>query len=525
MKSTCILSVLLLLAPAFVHAGDDPMSRFQAPRVREPEIPRRAVRITDFGAVPDGQTLNTEAIARAIRAVAGKGGGKVVVPPGLWLTGPIQLKSKVQLHLEEGALVQFTSDLSQYPLREWSIKGETATTATSPIWGENLTNVAITGRGVFDGAGDAWRPVKKSKMTEAQWKKLLATGGVLVGNGTMWWPSAEAAKDFRPRLLKLINCRRVLLEGVTFQNSPNWNLNPVLCEDLTLRRVTVRNPWYSQNGDGLDLEHCRNVIVRESGFDVGDDAICLKSGANAPGRRIGVPTENVLIEDCVVYHGHGGVTIGSEMSSGVRNVRVNNCLFMGTDIGLRFKSTRGRGGVVEKIYISNIRMTDIATDAIGFNMYYGGQAPTEAGEGAPSGQTAAPVDEGTPQFRDIHIQNVVCRGALQAVALQGLPEMPIRGIELRDISITAVRGLACIDAEDIALNNVEILNEEGAVLELTNSRDFRVDGLRFRPGTPVGIKAQGARLAGVVIRNTNLKAAGAAVEAGGGAAADAIRFE
>ncbi len=173
----------------------------------------------------------------------------------------------------------------------------------------------------------------------------------------------------------LISCRRVLLEGVTFQNPPNWTLNPRLCKDVTIRNITVHNAWYAQNSDALDLESSRNVVVRGSSFDAGDDGVCLKSGMNAVGRRIGMPTENIWVENCVVYHAHGGVTIGSEMSGGVRNVYVNNCLFMGTDIGLRFKSTRGRGGIVEKIYIRNIGMTDIGAEAISFTMYYGGQAP------------------------------------------------------------------------------------------------------------------------------------------------------
>ena len=525
MKPTSVFYLSLFIT-GIVHAAQDPMSQFKAPQVQEPKIPGRTVRITEFGAVPDGKTMNTGAIAKAIRSLADKGGGKVVVPAGLWLTGPIELKSRIQLHLEEGALVQFTSDLTQYPLREWNVKGEKATRATAPVWGENLTDVAITGRGVFDGAGDAWRPVKKYKMTEAQWKKLLDSGGVLVDDGSLWWPSPEAARDHRPWLLKLLNCRRVLLDGVTFQNSPAWNLNPTLCEDLTIRHVTVRNPWFSQNGDGLDLEHCRNVIVRASRFDVGDDAICLKSGINEAGRRIGVPTENVLIEDCIVYHGHGGVTIGSEMSSGVRNVRVNNCLFIGTDIGLRFKSTRGRGGMVEKIYISNIQMTGIPTDAIGFNMYYGGQAPEQAGAAAAAGEAGAvSVNEGTPQFRDIYIQDVVCRGARQAVALQGLPEMPIRGIHLLRVAITADRGIACTDAQDITFEDVEILSGTNAVLDLTNSRDVRVDRLSFKPGTEVGVKIQGTRNAGIVVRNTNLKAAAREVELANGATAEAIRIE
>jgi polygalacturonase len=301
-------------------------------------------------------------------------------------------------------------------------------------------------------------------------------------------------------------------------------LNPVLCEDLTLRNVTVRNPWYSQNGDGLDMENCQKVVVRDSRFDVGDDGICLKSGANEEGRRIGVPTENVLIEDCIVYHAHGGVTIGSEMSAGVRHVRVNNSIFIGTDVGLRFKSTRGRGGVVEKIYISNVRMTDIATDAIGFNLYYSGQGPGEGGEGVAAETKPVPVSEKTPQFRDIYIEDVICRGARQAVALQGLPEMPIRGIHLRNVSLTAENGMACTDAQDITLDNVEILNSRGPVLSLLNSRDVQVDHLTYASGAGAVIKADGPNNT-AVIKRTDLKAGRPDFDLSNGAARESFKVE
>lgn len=509
------------ITPIAARAGG-----FQMPDVKEPTIPRRIVLLTDFGGLPDGKTLNTEIIANAIHSLAKKGGGKLVIPPGIWLTGPIQLESNINLHLEEGALVQFTSDFKQYPQVTLDLKGEKQERLMSPIFGENLQNIAITGRGVFDGAGEAWRPVKKSKMTERQWKELLASGGVLEEKGDIWWPSQEARQDRRPVMVKLVNCRKVLLEGVTFQNSPAWNLNPTLCEDVTIRNVTVRNPWYSQNGDGLDLEHCRNVILRGSRFDVGDDAICLKSGANERGRRIGVPTENVLIEDCIVYHGHGGFTIGSEMSSGVRNVRVNNCVFMGTDVGLRFKSTRGRGGVVEQIYISNVRMTDIPTEAIGFNMYYGGQAPLDAnGNLTSTDRKEVPVSEETPQFRDIYIENVTCRGAQTAVLLQGLPEMPIRGIHLRNVSITAQTGMAWMDAENITCDNVEILNQKGPVLNLFHAKNSVVDHLTYPAKAETVIKAQGDGNSGVVIKNTDLKSAAKDFILTGGASADAFKVE
>lgn len=486
------------------------MSGFVPPVVAEPGIPERSVRVTDFGAVPDGRTLCTTAIAEGIARLAAQGGGRLIFPRGLWLTGPIVLQSNIALHTEVGALIQFSRDHALFR-------------APGLIHGENLENVAITGRGIIDGAGDAWRYVKRSKLTENQWKALIASGGRLSTDGQEWYPRASG-ETWRPRLLALRHCRRVLLEDTTFQNSPQWNLHPQFCEDITVRNVTIRNPWYSQNGDGLDLDSCRNVIVRGARLDVGDDALCLKSGRGPEAWKPDWITENILIEDCVVYHGHGGFTIGSEMSGGVRNVRVNNCVFIGTDIGLRFKTQRGRGGVVEKIYISNIRMTDIPTDAISFNMYYGGDAPTE--ERATTGDvTAVPPDQGTPQFRDIYIQDVICRGARRAVQLQGLPEMPIRGIHLRNVAMTAELGLVCQDAEDITLERVEILNTKGSVVEIVRSRATRFDGLTYPAGAESVFKLSGQNTADIIVRNTDLTAAQQPVITANGAQATALKQE
>jgi len=244
----------------------------------------------------------------------------------------------------------------------------------------------------------------------------------------------------------------------------------------------VLNPWYSQNGDGIDVESCRRVAVYRCRFDVGDDAICIKSGKDEVGRRRGRPTEEAVIVDNIVYHGHGGVTVGSEMSGGVRNILVERCTFLGTDIGLRFKTTRGRGGVVEKIWIRDIQMTDIPTDAIGFNMYYGGEAPTDVAEGTDAPRPAKPVDEGTPQFRDIVLTRILCRGAGRAVILEGLPEMPIRGITLEDVRISAKKGLATIDADGITLNRVEIAADAGPAMTVRSSRNVTVNGKPFAPG-------------------------------------------
>jgi polygalacturonase len=324
---------------------------------------------------------------------------------------------------------------------------------------------------VLNEKGDTWWPSRDAMNGEKFVEQLRKSGSV---NPADYEP---AHQFLRPKMVRLIGCKKVLLEGVTFQNPPNWTLNPALCEDVSIVNVQVRNSPAAQNSDALDLESCRRTVIRDSTFDAGDDGICLKSGKDAAGRRIGVPTENVLIEGCTVYHAHGGFTIGSEMSGGVRNVHVNNCTFIGTDVGLRFKSTRGRGGVVEKIYVSNVRMTDITGDAINFNLYYGGKSPLE--ETAGNAETnIPPVTEETPQFRDIHIDNVICRGAASAIVLQGLPEMPIRDIFLNHVSITSQKGVSVTDAENIAFENVRVKNKTGEAMQTVRVKNSKLDLLK-----------------------------------------------
>ena len=429
---------------------------FSMPEVATPVFPKKTVSLTRYGAKGDGKTLCTEAFSKAIDELSRQGGGRLSVPQGVWFTGPIVLKSHVDLHLEKGAVILFSGDMDLYPVIETNYEGELRKHCQSPVSAVGQTDIAITGQGIIDGNGICWRPLKKEKVTEGQWKKFTSKGGVFP-RSTMWYPSEERVK-MRPVLLYLESCRNVLLQGVTFQNSPNWCLHPLLCENLIVDQVMVRNPAYAQNGDAIDVESCRNVLVVNSSFDAGDDGICLKSGRDEQGRRRGRPTENVVVDGCTVFNGHGGFVVGSEMSGGVRNIWVNDCQFLGTDAGLRFKSCRGRGGVVENIYIRNISMADILGDAVTFDLFYGGKSVIEQLE---SGErinniAAEPVGEGTPVFRNIDIQHVVCRGAHRALWFNGLPEMPISDIRLSDITIQADEPGDFFNCKNITKKNVVV---------------------------------------------------------------------
>ncbi|MBD2724503.1 glycosyl hydrolase family 28 protein [Hymenobacter armeniacus] len=510
------------------------------PVVLEPVFKKDTFNLTKYGAVADGQTLNTEAFRKAIEACAANG-GTVLVPRGLWLTGPITLKNNVNLHLATGALVQFTADRSQYPLIKTTWEGEDAIRSQAPISGVDLTNIAITGSGTFDGAGDAWRPVKKSKLNDTQWQKLVASGGVLSEKKDMWYPSAASMKgnllaadgkarkslnpaDFddvrdylRPNMLSLTRCKQILLQGFTIQNSPAWTIHPLLCENITLRGVTAKNPWYGQNTDALDLESCRNGVVEGCTFDVGDDGICIKSGRDEQGRKRGVPTENFIVRDTKVYHAHGGFVIGSEMSGGARNIYVSNCTFMGTDVGLRFKTARGRGGVVENIFVDGVDMTDIAGEAILFDMYYAAKDPVPmAGEStAPPVIAPMPLNEGTPQFKTFRIKNVTCKGATTGILVRGLPEMSIKDISIENAVLESKKGLVCQEAENIRLKNVSLLSTDTApVMEVQNSRNLALDGIRYANGAELLLRVTGDRSKDIRLTNTNTKLAKKDVQLG-----------
>ncbi|MCC8014368.1 MAG: glycoside hydrolase family 28 protein [Eubacterium sp.] len=441
--------------------------------VTEPEFKDTIYSVKEFGAKGDGFTNNTEAINNAITHASENGGGVVTVPRGIFFTGPITLKNDVNLHLQAGAVLLFSSNVDDYPLVMVNYEGSQAYRCTSPINAKGATNIAITGKGVINGSGDPWRPVKKFKVPDRRWRKLISSGGainVLNGGEETWWPTERArighdllsaygpnlkdydtcyeCRDFlRPCLVYFEDCHNILIKNVTFKNSPAWSIHPFLCDNITVKDIIVSNLDTAQNSDGIDIDCCHNVKILDSTFDVGDDGICMKSGKNEEGRARGIPTFNVYINNCTVFHGHGGFVLGSEMSGGLHNIEISECTFITTDCGVKLKSCIGRGGVIENIYIHGINMMHLPKEAIVFTTGY----DIDSHEGQEVSE------EEIPEFRNVIVENITCTHCVTPISIVGLKERPIHDITLKNIRI-ASRQLEKVYkyAENIKEQNVVI---------------------------------------------------------------------
>ena len=393
-------------------------------QVERPTLPAKKLSLTDFGAVGDGKTLNTEAFDLAISALAKAGGGTLVIPQGIYLTGPIVLKDNICLNLERNAVIMASEDKRLFLNKDPKARVRPLISASK------RSNLVITGEGCIDGNGAQWRPVKKQKVSDVEWKQFLKMGGTVTDEGQLWFPfnlkhaeniadTPQEQESMRADLLRLTDCENVLIEGVTIQNSPRFHVHPVRCRNVIIDGVTVRCPWNAQNGDAIDISNCQRVLIVNNIIDAGDDGICMKGGSGEQGLKDG-PCQDILIEDNTVYHAHGGFVIGSDVSGGMKNIVVRRCRFSGTDTGLRFKSGIGRGGRTENIFISDIVMSDITQQAIVFECTYVDRKYavnfTEEGGGMKEGGFA-------PDFRDIHISRVVCHNvptAIKSVGLDGL---------------------------------------------------------------------------------------------------------
>lgn len=390
--------------------------------VEEVRFPTHTVSLSDFGGVGDGLTPNTEAFRKAIESLSERGGGTLHIPQGVWLTGPIELADSIRLHLAPNAIVYFSPDKRLF------VDTTSATPRGIPaIRAVGRRNIAITGGGIIDGNGAQWRPVKRGKVSDVEWKRFQAQGGVERDGGKLWYPwnataghpnvasTPEGQEALRSDLIRLTECENVLIEGVTVQNSPRFHVHPVRCRNVIIDGVTVRCPWNAQNGDAIDLSDCHQALVTGCTIDAGDDGLCLKSGTPKAG-ALANGCQDILMDGNTVFHAHGGFVIGSEDIAGVRRVVVRNCRFSGTDTGLRFKSAIGRGGLTDDIHISHIVMSDINGAAITFQCNYVNRPAGHKDEPTAKETTL----ENVPEFVGIHISHVVCRGAGTAISAHGI---------------------------------------------------------------------------------------------------------
>lgn len=425
-------------------------------------IPANEVRLTDVGGVGDGVALCTEAFEKGISQLAKLGGGRLTVPQGVWLTGPIMLKDNIELHLERNALVIFSPDKTLF-----LDKNSNASRVYPCIRASKCTNIAITGQGILDGNGQQWRPVKRSKMSDVEWNQYLSMGGQVTEKGDLWYPwkmkngHADIAdtpvkqEGMRNDLIRLVDCKNVFVEGVTIQNAPRFHLHPCYCENVIIDGVTVRSEWNVQNGDGIDLSDCHQALIVNSTVSVGDDGICMKSGKPSKSHPIS-GCEDIIVQDNIVNHAHGGFVLGSETASGVRRMVVRHNTFSGTDVGLRFKSGLGRGGQTEALYISDIMMNDIASEAIIFQCDY---VNRHAGDNRAMPVFTDEEREWAPRFQDIHISSVVCRGCKTGIKASGIDGLDcVKGITISNSTIVYNKTAKDIEKNaECSLSNVELI--------------------------------------------------------------------
>ena len=420
--------------------------------------------VLSFGAKNDSSKLATKAIAAAISAASKKGGGTVYFPAGKYLTGPIHLKSNITIFIDAGAELHFSDNFEDYlPFVESRYEGVDLKSFSPLFYAYKVENISIIGRGLINGHGKKWWDYVegfKEGPTRNKYQKLFDSV-----NKDILLPDdpRQMKKGFlRPPFIQPMYCKNVLVQGITIINSPFWTVNPEFCENVTIEGVTINNPK-SPNTDGINPSSCKYVRIANCHISVGDDCITIKSGKDIPGRTKNAAAENYTITNCTMLSGHGGVVIGSEMSGGVRKITISNCVFDGTDRGIRIKTARGRGGIVEEIRVDNIIMKNIRLQAIVMDMQYAKTDPE-------------PVSERTPQFRNIHISNVTAQ-TKQAIFINGLAEMPVEDISFNDIQIDAQTGATIKEAKNIQFHNVRITTKEGSSLVGDNISGLEIDGV------------------------------------------------
>jgi polygalacturonase len=419
-------------------------------RITPPVFPDRVLSIVDHGAVADGITSCTEAIRTAIAACADAGGGRVLVPAGRFFTGPIHLRSNVELHVSDGATLLFSTDPADYPNVFTRWEGVELMNHSPLIYAFEQENIAITGAGTLDGqaAETNWWPWKGAWGSHREWADVpnqLPARARLFEMAEAGVPPAERVfgqgSYLRPQFIQPYRCRNVLIDGVTILRSPMWEVHPVLCTNVTVRGLTIDT--HGPNNDGCDPESCTDVLIEDCLFDTGDDCIAIKSGRNADGRRLAAPSENIVVRGCHMRDGHGGVTIGSEISGGVRDVFAENCEMdsPNLDRALRIKTNAMRGGVIERVHMRDVRVAQVGDAIVHVDFHYE--------EGARG--------DFQPTVRSIDVRAVTSAKSDYALYMRGFPDAPIRDVRLTDCAFSGVEKANVLEnVEGLVLENVEV---------------------------------------------------------------------
>lgn len=422
---------------------------FIMPQLKKPQFPDRTFNIVEYGAKNDGTTKNTEAFRRTIETCSAAGGGKVLVPAGKWLTGAIHLKSNVNLHFEEGAELHFSDDPDDYlPVVFTRWAGIEVYNYSPLIYAHQCENIAITGPGKLFGHGDNWWEwTRRGERTI----KHIYENQVLQDIPPEQRIGGTPDAALRPQFINPVECKNVLFEGFTISApGPFWTFDITYCENVIVRGLHLKT-FGGPNTDGINLNSTKNALVEYCFVSVGDDGVCLKSGINEDAWRVGRSTENIVVRHITVYKSHGGFVIGSDTGGDIRDVYVHDCVFRGTDRGIRFKSNASRGGIVENIYCENITMEDLRYEVIWIETDYGAYMASENGK-------AYPV------FRNLSFRNITCNNAGEAINMQGTNHTPIENVALENLDISAGKGMNLNWVNGLTVKNVKYRAVDNSVI-------------------------------------------------------------
>jgi len=419
------------------------------------KFPKNNCPLNKYGAIPDGKTINTQAFEQAIADCSGKGGGTISVPAGNWLTGPIHLKGNLNLYLDKAAIVIFTTDPQAYlPVVLTRFEGIDVYNFSPLIYIADAENVAITGPGKFDGQGQTWMPWKDKEPKAMKQLYAMMQNDISVAKRIFGDPT----RPLRPSFIQTINAKNIRLEDFTITNSPRWTIHPIYSDKIAMRNLTVETSGF--NSDGIVIDSSTNVLIEDCRLNTGDDTIAIKSGLDKDGWRVNKPAENIVIRNCTITGGHSAIAIGSEMSGGVKNIFLSNLTLDGIDQGIRSKSLKGRGGIVENIWAKNIKIGTAKNAGLKFDLNY-------------DASTLKPSSDILPTFQNFDFENISVENTKVAVSIEGIPGSYIKNVRLKSLQVNSEEGIFINYSEGVSF--IDLVTKEGQgkpIFEVQNSQNI-----------------------------------------------------